>query len=64
MRVEVDRTACCASGMCVLTAPDVFDQDDDTGTVLLLQAEPPAELHAAVRTAADLCPARAIAVTE
>jgi ferredoxin len=64
MRVVVDATACCASGMCVLTAPDVFDQDDDTGSVVLLQDQPPAELHADVRRAADLCPARAITITE
>lgn len=64
VRVSVDRDACCSSGMCVLTAPDVFDQSDDDGTVLLLQASPPAERADEVRRAAELCPARAITVHE
>lgn len=29
MRVEVDKERCVGAGMCALTAPDVFTQDDD-----------------------------------
>ncbi|KAA2264335.1 ferredoxin [Solihabitans fulvus] len=64
MRVVVDSDKCCGSGQCVLTAPDVFDQRDEDGTVLLLDAEPPAELHEAVRQAVTLCPSSAISVVE
>ena len=39
MTIIADRSACIGSGMCVLTAPDVFDQDDE-GLVVLLTAEP------------------------
>jgi ferredoxin len=47
----------------VLLAPDVFDQRDEDGIVVLLDAEPPAELHSLVREAASVCPASAIAVS-
>ena len=63
MRVAVNTDRCCASGMCALTDPMVFDQSEDDGTVVLLQPEPPAEHHSAVRTAAMLCPSGAISVT-
>jgi ferredoxin len=64
MKVTVDRDKCIASGQCVLTAPDVFDQDDEEGTVVLLQPHPPAERLADMRQAAALCPALAITVEE
>ncbi|TDC52518.1 ferredoxin [Micromonospora sp. KC207] len=63
MRVTVDRDACCGSGNCVLTAPDVFDQDDADGLVLLLRPEPPPEATDRVRRAVGLCPAAAIHLT-
>lgn len=64
MDINVDPERCCAAGMCVLSAPEVFDQDPDDGVVVLLDPTPPPELHAAVREAALLCPATAIALTE
>jgi ferredoxin len=63
MKVTVDRDLCIGSGNCVLTAEAVFDQSDADGLVELLAAEPPAELHGAVREAVAMCPARAIGVT-
>ncbi|MGG7572408.1 ferredoxin [Streptomyces sirii] len=60
MRVHIDQDKCCGAGSCVLSAPDVFDQRDEDGIVVLVDAEPPAELHDAVREAAALCPAAAI----
>ncbi|MCK2239889.1 MULTISPECIES: ferredoxin [unclassified Crossiella] len=64
MRVEVDTGRCCGAGMCALTAPAVFDQDEDAGTVLLLTPEPSASEFAAVREAAQLCPAGAITLED
>ncbi|MDC0718062.1 ferredoxin [Nannocystis bainbridge] len=61
MRVIVDLEKCCGAGQCCLLAPRVFDQQDD-GMVILLDPSPPAELHAAVREAACVCPGAAIAV--
>ncbi|MDH6114213.1 ferredoxin [Kitasatospora sp. MAP12-15] len=62
MHVTVDQDRCCSSGQCVLTAPDVFDQSEQDGLVLLLQDRPAEALHAQVRTAAVLCPAGAISI--
>lgn len=64
MKVTVDQDRCCGAGQCVLLAPDVFDQGEDDGIVLLLDAKPPEGLHAAVREAAAVCPAGAIDVSE
>ncbi|MEJ3658642.1 ferredoxin [Actinomycetes bacterium KLBMP 9759] len=61
MRVTVDGDRCIGAGQCVLAAPEVFDQDDD-GTVVLLQDRPPAELHGVAQQAAQLCPAMVIGV--
>ncbi|MET9320545.1 ferredoxin [Streptomyces sp. NPDC003038] len=64
MDVHVDRDRCLGAGMCALTVPQVFGQDEDEGLVLLLNARPPQQQHAAVRVAAGVCPASAITVTE
>ncbi|MFI6326983.1 ferredoxin [Micromonospora chersina] len=62
VRVGVDRDRCCGAGNCVVTAPEVFDQDDEDGLVLLRRAEPPADTLDRVRLAVELCPAGAISV--
>jgi ferredoxin len=64
MRVELDEPKCVASGQCVLTAPDIFDQREDDGIALLLTEEPAAERLDAVREAVALCPAAAIRLVE
>lgn len=64
MNVTVDETRCCGAGQCVLIAPDVFDQRDDDGVVVLLDARPPREQRGAAREAAAVCPAGAIALTD
>ncbi|MFJ4840723.1 MULTISPECIES: ferredoxin [unclassified Streptomyces] len=62
MNISIDYDKCCGAGQCVLAAPDVFDQRDDDGVVILLDTDPPAEQLAAVREAAAVCPAAAIEV--
>ncbi|KPI08907.1 hypothetical protein OK074_3431 [Actinobacteria bacterium OK074] len=64
MKITLDEAKCCAAGQCVLAAPDVFDQRDDDGIVVLLDDAPPADQYAAVREAAQLCPAAAIVLHE
>lgn len=64
MRVTVDQDKCVGSGQCVLSAEKVFDQRDEDGIVVLLDPEPPADLHRDVRQAADVCPAMAIDLAE
>ncbi|BCK67386.1 ferredoxin [Streptomyces libani subsp. rufus] len=64
MKITVDEVKCCGAGQCVLLAPEVFDQREDDGIVILLDAEPPAEQQAAVRESAGVCPAAAIQLSE
>ena len=60
MQITVDEVTCVGAGQCVMAAPGVFDQRDDDGIVVLLDASPPAGDAAAVREAVALCPAAAI----
>ncbi|MER7520328.1 ferredoxin [Streptomyces sp. NPDC126499] len=64
MDVRVDRHRCLGAGMCVLTAPQVFDQDEHEGLVVLLDGRPAPDHRAAVRLAAAVCPAAALTLTE
>ena len=64
MNVVIEQEKCVASGQCVLAAADVFDQRDEDGIVVLLDANPPGERLADVRQAAAVCPALAITVEE
>lgn len=64
MKIIVDQDKCVASGQCVSSAPDVFDQREDDGIVVLLNDNPPDELADDVRQAAALCPALVITVVE
>jgi ferredoxin len=62
--VTIDREKCIGSGQCVLAAVDVFDQNEGDGRVVLREATPSPGLYGAVRHAAEVCPALAIAITE
>jgi ferredoxin len=64
MKVEVDVPKCVASGQCVLIAPEVFDQRDEDGMVMLLDETPAEHLHEGVRESAMVCPAAAIHLAE
>ncbi|WP_329453918.1 ferredoxin [Streptomyces sp. NBC_01497] len=64
MNISIDFDKCCGAGQCVLAAPDVFDQRDDDGVVVLLHPRPSAEQEENVRQAAALCPAAVIKVEQ
>jgi ferredoxin len=64
MKVIVDQNKCVASGQCVLSAPEVFDQREEDGIVVLLVETAPEGLEGDVRQAVALCPAQAIWVEE
>jgi ferredoxin len=59
MRVLIDKDKCIASGQCVFAAPEVFAQDEDS-MVVVLQDDPPADLHEKVQAAVRACPAAVI----
>ncbi|WP_336053478.1 ferredoxin [Streptomyces sp. CA2R101] len=62
MKVIIDEDKCVGAGQCVLAADQVFDQREDDGVVVLLDARPPEEQHSSVEDAAARCPALAIEV--
>jgi ferredoxin len=62
MRILVDQAKCIGSGNCVLAAPDVFTQDEDDGTVVVIDSEPDASVRAAVEAALETCSTRVITV--
>lgn len=64
LRVSADRSRCCGAGLCAALAPETFTQSDDDGTVIVLDATPPAERSAAVRAAVRRCPSQAIQVLD
>jgi ferredoxin len=64
MKITIEPDKCVAAGQCVANAPDVFDQRDEDGVVVLLNAEPPAALADDARYAAAVCPALAIQIEE
>jgi ferredoxin len=48
----------------VFNAPEVFDQDDDSGIAVVLHESPAPELHPAARLAMQACPAWAIRIDD
>lgn len=63
-RLSVDRDACRGAGQCAYNAPDLFDQDEEEGLVVLLDAEPAPGRLPSARRAADACPNRVIVLSE
>jgi ferredoxin len=63
MTVSVDEGRCISAGHCVLVAPEVFDQREEDGVVVLLTSEPSMDLEDPVHEAERICPARAIEVS-
>jgi len=59
MKVVVDRNRCEANGLCEGAAPEVFRLADDDDLVVLA-AEPSAELRAKVDEAIARCPRMAL----
>lgn len=62
MEIRVDRERCVASGQCALFVPEVFDQSEEDGRVVVLDAGPAAAALPSVRAAAGRCPAGAISL--
>ncbi|MEU4240022.1 ferredoxin [Actinoplanes sp. NPDC026619] len=63
MKIVADLTRCVGAGQCVLTEPELFDQSPADGTVIVLDDNPPPELHPAAHEAALICPSQALTVT-
>jgi ferredoxin len=62
-RVEVDADLCQGHAMCELEAPDVF-KVPKRGIVEIVDNEPSDDLREDVERAVDMCPTRALSITE
>jgi ferredoxin len=63
MKVTVDPDLCEANGLCVASAPDVFELVDDE-VVDILIPQPPTELASAVHDAVSACPKQALRILD
>ncbi|SDS29924.1 ferredoxin [Microlunatus soli] len=62
VRVIADREVCIGSGMCTFAVPEVFEQSEQDGTVVLLQEQPAEGLIADVEDAVRSCPSQALRI--
>jgi ferredoxin len=63
MKVTADASRCVGAGVCKLTAPEVFDQDEN-GVVAILSPAPHGDDLAKAREAGVLCPSGAVRIIE
>ncbi|QZT59585.1 ferredoxin [Mycolicibacterium austroafricanum] len=61
MKVRVDRTKCSGIGLCEVTAPAVFEVDND-GQSAVIDADLPESERAAVEEAVANCPTGALSI--
>jgi ferredoxin len=61
MKAEVDRDACISCGLCVTVCPDVFDLDEESISIVLVDPIPE-EFEDCAKEAEDGCPTDAIHV--
>ncbi|GAA2580860.1 ferredoxin [Winogradskya consettensis] len=63
--IVADVGRCVGAGQCVLTDPDAFDQSEEDGTVIVLQDSPSDdEALKRAQVAVDICPSRALSLTQ
>ncbi len=63
MKITVDFDLCESNAVCMQLAPDVFEVRDDD-FLYVLNEEPAADRHDAVREAMERCPKQAISIEE
>jgi ferredoxin len=64
MRIDIRAERCIGSGVCALVAPELFDQRDADGVVVLLDPDPEPGQHDNAHEAATRCPAAVIEIRE
>jgi ferredoxin len=60
--IKIDK--CVGAGVCAIAAPGIFDQNDDDGIVVVLDANPSNDQLGQLRDAAARCPAAVITLME
>lgn len=64
MKIIANRDVCVGAGNCAFTAPELFDQSEDDGTVIVIKEVPdPAEEESA-REAIAFCPSAALSAED
>ncbi|GHC49383.1 ferredoxin [Streptomyces cinnamoneus] len=63
MRISIDSDVCIGSGMCALTAPDVFTQDED-GFGTVIPGKEDGAGNPLVKEAVRGCPVQAVTAGE
>jgi ferredoxin len=64
VRVVGDRDICTGAGMCALTAPELFEQDDEVGLVVVKSEHVEGDALVAARKAVGLCPSGALSLED
>ncbi|OEV10359.1 ferredoxin [Streptomyces sp. Amel2xB2] len=64
MRIVADTSRCVGAGQCVLSEPEVFDQDEEEGTVVVLVERPGGGELEGAREAVGICPSGALSLSE
>lgn len=60
MRVSVDLDVCQGHGVCHMSAPEVFELDEQDGHSIVRVDPVPAEFESGAQLGVDSCPERAI----
>ncbi|MCU1687956.1 MAG: hypothetical protein JWQ81_8695 [Amycolatopsis sp.] len=63
VRISIDTDRCIGAGQCVLSSPEVFDQDEH-GFVVVIADHPAGPLAESARLAGRICPSQTITVHE
>lgn len=64
MRIVADLTRCVGAGQCVLTEPELFDQSEEDGTVVVLDEHPGNGRLEKAEQAVHICPSQALSLVE
>jgi len=64
VKIIADLETCQGYANCVVEAPDVFDIDESTGKVVVLEASPQPGMEADARRAVAACPVKALSVED
>ena len=64
VRIIIDKSKCSAMGMCVLRAPETFDQSVEDGKAYVKQGAVVGDNIEAVREAVFDCPSQALSLVE
>lgn len=63
-QIEIDIDRCMGAGQCVFAAPHHFDQDEETGLVIVLRDDVTDDDRASIVEAIRECPVQAIKLVD